>query len=128
VKFLLDTHTVLWWLDDHPRLSAKARQLITDSSNECWLSTVSVFEIASKHRLGKLLLPPTLLQGWSTTAQKENWRLLPVTLEHAAYAGTHPSLHGDPFDRLLAAQSKIEDLTLLTIDPAFASFASNTVW
>ena len=128
MKLLLDTHAVLWWLDDHPSLSAKARRLIADPANECCLSAVSIFEITTKHRLGKLPLPPTLVQGWTSTVQQEKWRLLPVTPDHAAYAGAHPSPHGDPFDRLLAAQAKIEGLTLVTADPAFASFASSTVW
>jgi PIN domain nuclease of toxin-antitoxin system len=128
VKLLLDTHAVLWWLDDHPSLSAKARRLIADPGNECWLSAVSVFEITTKHRLVKLRLPPSLLQGWSLTVKQENWRWLPVSHDHAAYAGAHSSLHGDPFDRLLAAQAKIEALTLVTVDPAFVIFDSSTVW
>lgn len=128
MKLLLDTHATLWWLDDHPRLSAAVRQAISDSSNECWLSAASVFEIETKHRIGKLRLPDALAQGWMDTLRLENWSLLPISLAHATWAGKHPSLHGDPFDRLLAAQAELEGLTLVTLDPAFATFASATLW
>ncbi|MFA6960860.1 MAG: type II toxin-antitoxin system VapC family toxin [Opitutaceae bacterium] len=128
MKLLLDTHAVLWWLDDHPRLSDKARQVIADPTNECWLSAASVFEIETKHRLGKLRLPEALANGWADTLRMENWILLPVSLAHATWAGKHPSAHGDPFDRLLAAQAKLDGLTLVTIDPAFTTFETTTLW
>ncbi|MBS0631136.1 MAG: type II toxin-antitoxin system VapC family toxin [Verrucomicrobia bacterium] len=128
MKLLLDTHAVLWWLDDHPRLSAAAREAIADPANECWLSAISVFEIETKHRLGKLSLPAALTHGWADTVRLENWSLLPVSVPHATWAGKHPSAHGDPFDRILAAQAELDGLTLVTVDPIFADFATPTLW
>jgi PIN domain nuclease of toxin-antitoxin system len=96
VKLLLDTHTVLWWLEANPRLGPRATKAISDRGNQCWLSAVSVFEIETKHRLGKLTLPVPLQLGWDSTLQAESWEILPVTLPHARQAGRWPGSHGDP--------------------------------
>jgi PIN domain nuclease of toxin-antitoxin system len=128
VKLLLDTHAVLWWLEGSPRLGRRAAQGIGDRANQCWLSAASVFEIETKHRLGKLTLPPPLQLGWEGTLAEESWDLLPITLRHARQAARWPGAHGDPFDRLLAAQAVVENLTLVTCDPAFAAFGTRTLW
>ena len=128
MKLLLDTHTVLWWLEANPRLGPRATKAISDRGNQCWLSAVSVFEIETKHRLGKLTLPVPLQLGWDSTLQAESWEILPVTLPHARQAGRWPGSHGDPIDRLLAAQAELENLTLVTCDPAFAAFGTRTLW
>lgn len=128
MNLLLDTHAVLWWLENNPRLSRKAAAAIAEIENRCWLSAATVFEIETKHRLGKLTLPPPLQPGWETTLSSERWEILPITLGHARFAARLPGSHGDPFDRLLAAQADIENLTFITCDPAFATFATRTLW
>ncbi len=128
MKLLLDTHAVLWWLEANPRLGRNAALAMGDSANLCRVSAVSVFEIETKHRLGKLTLPVPLQLGWETTLTAEAWNILPVELLHARQAGRLPGTHGDPFDRLLAAQAEIENLTLVTCDPAFAAFGTRTLW
>ncbi|MCS6245651.1 MAG: type II toxin-antitoxin system VapC family toxin [Opitutus sp.] len=128
MNLLLDTHVVLWWLDDHPRLSRAARQAIRNPANRCWLSAVTVFEVETKHRLGKLALPSGLQLGWDNTVKAERWSMLPVDHGHARQAGRYSLEHGDPFDRLLAAQAEIENAVLITWDPAFASFGIRTLW
>jgi PIN domain nuclease of toxin-antitoxin system len=128
LNLLLDTHAVLWWLEAHARLSPRGRRAISDPANRCWVSAVSVFEIETKHRLGKLALPGPLQVGWDTTFSAEKWEALSVSLPHARYAGRLPGSHGDPFDRLLAAQAEIDDLTLVTCDPAFSIFGTRTLW
>jgi len=128
VKLLLDTHAVLWWLEANSKLGRNAAHEISDPANQCWLSAVSVFEIETKHRLGKLSLPTTLQLGWDSTLAAEAWQLLPIDLRHARQAGRLPGPHRDPFDRLLAAQSEIENLILVSCDPAFAAFGTRTLW
>lgn len=128
MKLLLDTHAVLWWLEANPKLGPNAARAIRNPSNQCWISVASVFEIETKHRLGKLTLPLPLQHGWDSTLTAEAWSILPVDGRHARLAGRLSSTHRDPFDRLLAAQAEIEDFTLVTIDPAFLSFGTHTLW
>lgn len=128
MNLLLDTHAVLWWLEANPRLGRGAARAIADRSNLCRISAASVFEIETKHRLKKLGLPTPLQTGWETTLASEGWDILPIDLRHARHAARLPGSHGDPFDRLLAAQAEIEDLTLITCDPAFATFGTRTLW
>jgi PIN domain nuclease of toxin-antitoxin system len=115
VRLLLDTHILLWALADSPRLSARARELLGDPQNECWVSSASVWEIAIKVRLGKHEL------DWSLGAIEQvigeaGFRAMPVSMRHAAAVETVDSPHGDPFDRLLLAQCETETLRLLTSD------------
>ncbi len=128
MNLLLDTHTVLWWLENNPRLGRNAATAIAEIANRCWLSAATVFEIETKHRLGKLTLPGPLQPGWEATLLAEHWEILPIALPHARYAARLPGPHGDPFDRLLAAQAEIENLTLVTCDPAFTGFGTRTLW
>lgn len=128
MNLLLDTHAVLWWLEGHARLSPAATRALANPANTCWVSAASIFEIETKHRLGKLTLPPPLQTGWDTTLAAEAWKLLSISLPHARQAGRWPVAHGDPFDRLLAAQADSDRLTLVTCDPAFAAFGVRTLW
>jgi PIN domain nuclease of toxin-antitoxin system len=115
VRILLDTHVVLWALADSPRLSPKARELLSDAGNECWVSSASVWEIAIKIAIGKsqLGLPLTALEGAIDAA---GFRTLDVAMRHAAAIELVAVPHADPFDRLLLAQCEVETLRLLTAD------------
>jgi len=109
-KYLLDTHVILWWLDDDPKLSDAARQAMGDPTNTILASSVSGYEIAWKSHLGKLDVP---FQSPADFSQ----------------AGQFTSPHRDPFDRQLAAQATCEDATIITIDPTFATFPGlTTLW
>ena len=112
---LLDTHVLIWVLEDSPRLSRRARGLVADPSNECWVSAASIWEIAIKSRLGKLALASPLASIEKAVADS-GFAALDVTLGHAAGVGRVDSTHGDPFDRLLLAQCEVETLRLLTAD------------
>lgn len=128
-KFLLDTHAILWWLDDDPRLSDAARQALTHPGHQILASTVSGYEIAWKCRLGKLDVPFRSPADFAAVWKQEHWNELPLSLHHAVEAGRSSSEHRDPFDRQLAAQAICENATLITIDPAFASFPGlTTLW
>lgn len=128
-KFLLDTHVMLWWLDDSDNLSDAARQAIADPNHSILASSVSGYEIVWKAQLGKLIVPWENPSEYARIWQQERWIELPLSLNHAVEAGRSSSPHRDPFDRQLAAQAICESATLITIDPAFQTFPNlNTLW
>lgn len=112
MKFLLDTHALLWWLDNNPTLSRKAKQVISLEKNIIYVSAVSAWEIAIKKSLGKLEAPDNLEE----VIKINNFIPLPISFTHALDIGKLPNYHEDPFDRLLIAQAKYEKLTLITRD------------
>jgi PIN domain nuclease of toxin-antitoxin system len=128
MKFLLDTHAFLWRAVDSPKLSPSATQAIQDPENEVLLSAASAWELATKHRLGKLPLGAAVVARYTRTAAELRLVELPIRAEHALLAGTFESIHRDPFDRMLAAQAVIEGATLVTLDPAFGHFPVDTLW
>ena len=126
--FLLDTHTLLWWLFDEPRLSQVARGIVADPANTILVSSASAWEIATKHRLGRLPSAQVLVQDIAGWVQKAGFRALPITMEHAQRASGWPQPHCDPFDRMLAAHSAIEGAPLITDDAALRAFGLQVVW
>lgn len=112
MNLLLDTHTLIWVLEDNPALSAQARAAIIDGNNTVFVSAVSVWEISIKKTLGKLEAPDTLLE------EIEGHRFTPldITINHSDRAGKLPPIHMDPFDRMLVAQAQLDQLTLVTRD------------
>ncbi|MDP2024993.1 type II toxin-antitoxin system VapC family toxin [Sulfuriferula sp.] len=117
---LLDTHIALWWFSGNARLGSEVRDEI--SRSECWLSAVSVWEVAIKFRLGKLPVAPGLFLATATDA---GMRLLSIIPEHAVATAELTAFHTDPFDRLLIAQARQEHLSLLTADRALLAYGSN---
>jgi PIN domain nuclease of toxin-antitoxin system len=111
VRLLLDTHVVLWWWDDDKRLSAEAREAVAVAT-DVRVSAASVWERGIKRALGRLDLPADYVDH----VERAGFRPLAVTLRHAAAAGELPRHHDDPFDRMLVAQARLEDLTLVTAD------------
>ncbi|THF63997.1 type II toxin-antitoxin system VapC family toxin [Pseudothauera nasutitermitis] len=128
MNLLLDTHALLWWFTDDPRLSAGARRAIADESNTVFVSAASAWEIATKHRLGKLNEAIEAIDRFGELVAADGFEHLPVTYLHALKAGSYQVDHRDPFDRVLAAQSALDGLTLVTIDPAFKRFGTEVVW
>ena len=112
MNLLLDTHTLLWWLDDNPTLSKKARAAIADGANTVFVSAVVIWEIRIKQALGKLKIP----KNFERVLNQQPFEMLPITAEHAHAIEKIPSYHRDPFDRMLVVQAKIEGLTLVTRD------------
>jgi PIN domain nuclease of toxin-antitoxin system len=123
VRLLLDTHVLLWWLDDRPVLGEEARRLIRTADNEVFVSTISAAEIAIKSSLGKLRAPADLEQQLEQNA----FTPLPLTVHHGLTVQALPWHHRDPFDRLLIAQGRCEDLPVLTADPAFTAYEVRVV-
>ena len=128
MKVLLDTHTFLWWIADSPRLSARAREVIRDSNNELFFSAASGWEIAIKAQLGRLQLPDNLEQFIVDQLSLNTILVLPIQLRHALHVYTLPQHHRDPFDRMLVAQSQVENLPILTTDPQIAQYEVKTIW
>lgn len=112
MKLLLDTHALLWWLDDHPALSPEARQAIASPRSEVFASAVTAWEIVIKKRLGKLKMP----SGLDRELLSQRIAVLPITFEHALAIDRLPDHHEDPFDRMLVAQAMVEGMTLVTRD------------
>ena len=125
---MLDTHALLWAWTSPGRLSDNARELILNPANERWVSPVTAFEISQKYRLGKLQVEPSLVGNYSDHLRSFQAQELPLLTKHALCAGSFPSDHRDPFDRLLAAQSLLESIPLLTADPALENFGIQTLW
>ena len=111
MKLLLDTHVLLWWLADDDRLSAATRDAVNVAA-EARFSAASVWEIAIKRTLGRLEVPDDYLEA----VEASDIQLLSITGEHAEAAGALPRHHDDPFDRMLIAQARIDELTLVTAD------------
>jgi PIN domain nuclease of toxin-antitoxin system len=128
MRALLDTHALLWWLFDDPRLSEIARQIIANSENTIFVSSASAWEIATKHRIGKLPEAEEAMTRLPDLLRKARFRVLPISLEDALAAGSLPGPHRDPFDRMLIAQSQAEGLSILTNDPAFADYEADVIW
>jgi PIN domain nuclease of toxin-antitoxin system len=128
VKFLLDTHTLLWWLYDDRRLSRRVRGIVGDSVNEILVSGASAWEISTKYRLGKLPSATELVRDIDGWVRRAGFRELPVTIAHGQRAGSWPQAHRDPFDRMLAAQCAVEEIPLVSKDPEFGDFGIRLVW
>ena len=118
MRILLDTHLILWWLAKSPSLSEQARALIGDPENTVFVSAVSLWEIWLKESLGKLRLPP----DFESKLAEESFENLPLTATHARQVALLPWRHRDPFDRMLVAQARVENLILLTADDLVAAY------
>ena len=128
MRVLLDTHTFLWWITDNKQLSATSRDVIGNSQNELFLSAASGWEMAIKARIGKLELPANFEQFIAEQLQQNAITGLPIQMSHALHVYTLPVLHRDPFDRLLIAQSQLENMPILTIDPQVGQYDVEVLW
>jgi PIN domain nuclease of toxin-antitoxin system len=126
--YLLDTHVLLWWLFDDPKLSSLARQVIRSPDNTILVSAASGWEIATKYRLGKLPHAREAAHNLHALLHKARMEVVPITMEHALAAGELPGPHRDPFDRMLIAQGQIEGIPIVTSDAAFNQYPVETMW
>ena len=128
MTYLLDTGVWLWSLGEPGRISHKVRDVIADRSHDVFLSAVTSWEVAIKAASGKLHLPepPDLYVPQRMASQ--GLRPLAVSHQHALAVFTLPAHHRDPFDRLLIAQAKVEDMTLITADRRFQQYPVQLLW
>ncbi|MFC0350080.1 type II toxin-antitoxin system VapC family toxin [Undibacterium danionis] len=119
MKLLIDTHIYLWWLQDNPKLSEKARQQIQDAA-EVYVSSASIWEATIKASIGKLSVD---LDQLVAEISKSGFQELPITAAHAATVARLPEIHKDPFDRILIAQTMSEPLRFLTADAILRGYS-----
>lgn len=128
MRLLLDTHALLWWLDGDRRLSARARRAVADQTNTILVSAASAWEITTKSRLGKLPGAVDVAADVAGCVAAQGFAPLNITLLHAQRAGRLAGVHRDPFDRMLIAQAQLEDVAVVTDDPAFETFDVRRCW
>ena len=128
MKYLLDTHAFLWWITDDERLTSRARERIKNRRNQLYLSAASAWEMAIKARLGRLQVADDLEKFIPKQMALNAIHALPVQVGHALRVFALPPLHNDPFDRLLVAQSQMEDLPIITGDPQIAKYDLQVIW
>jgi PIN domain nuclease of toxin-antitoxin system len=128
VRFLLDTHAVIWWFADDVALSRKAHAAISGQDAVVFVSAASIWEIATKHRIGKLPHVVALLADLDAHLTGQRFIPLDITLRHAHAAGSLPGPHRDPFNRLLIAQALAEGLTLVSNERVFDGYGVERVW
>ena len=121
---LADTHTLLWWLSDDPRLSARARDLIAAGEVPVRYSAASIWEAEIKAASGKLVVPDNLIDALDADRFSE----LPIRARHARAASRLPPLHRDPFDRMIVAQARLEGLVVITADAKIADYGEEVLW
>ena len=128
MTLLLDTHALLWWLEDDPRLSKRARTAMRAANEQVVVSTASAWECAVKVPTGKLPQAAPVLANFRAIVQREGFALLDISLEHVLAAGALPLFHGDPFDRMLAAQALAEGVPLVSKDRELDRYGVRRVW
>ena len=128
LRLLLDTHALIWWLAGDPALSRSARDAINDEANSVAVSAASAMEVATKFRIGKLPQARILVQDFEAILANQGFSELPISIRHARRAGEMGIAHKDPFDRLLIAQSQIEEMVLVSNEALFDSFAVQRLW
>ena len=128
MRVLLDTHTLLWWLDGDRRLSHRARRIMGAAANVVLVSAASAWEIATKARIGKLPGALDVAADIPGCLASQQFESLDITVLHAQRAGRLPGEHRDPFDRMLIAQAQIEDLSIVSNDEIFDGYGVTRVW
>ena len=128
MKLLLDTHALIWFLEDDPKLSAAAREVVEESANERWVSIASGWEMAIKSQLGKLDLPRPFEVLFPSTLEALHFSILPIQPRHLHRYHALPFHHRDPFDRLLAAQALADGFTVVGNDAAFDAYGVTRIW
>lgn len=129
MRFIADTHALIWWwTENEAELSGKANALFRDGQSEIVVSAASVWEIATKHRLGKLPELDDVEHNLPRLIASNGFVSLAIDQPAALMAGSFPARHGDPFDRMLAAQAIVEGMPILSIDDKLDQFGCKRIW
>jgi PIN domain nuclease of toxin-antitoxin system len=128
MRLLLDTHAFLWWLAGHRSMSKRARSEIDTAGTDVFVSAASAWEIATKHRLGKLPEAQLVASNVLATVESQQFTPLAVSVLHGQAAGALAGDHRDPFDRMLIAQALIENLTLVSNEHTFDLYGVQRLW
>jgi len=127
MEILIDTHALVWWMVNSPRLSKRASEVFGSSNSRILVSAVVAWELAIKVNVGKIH-PRTLIAGLEDAMTQQSFAELPVSVEHAVRAGLLPLHHRDPFDRLLVAQAQALNLPILSADRALDEYDVRRTW
>jgi len=127
MRYLLDTHTFIWWVEDSDRLSKSVRTII-EENEQVYISAASTWEIIIKSQIGKIQLSEDLPTFLLNQIEINNFQILSVRVKHTLMINNLPMFHKDPFDRMLISQAIVEDLTLLTCDGLISKYDVQTVW
>ena len=122
----LDTHVLIWWMQGSRRIGPRAKAAMFEADTRLWLSAASIWEMAIKSAIGRLSLDAPLDKSVQALS-RQGIRSLPIAVGHALAAGALPPHHADPFDRMLIAQARCEDLVLVTVDPAMDAYDVRTL-
>jgi PIN domain nuclease of toxin-antitoxin system len=128
MRVLLDTHAFLWWVTDNPKLSQTVRQILVDQNNSVFLSVASSWEIIIKVRTGKLVLPESPEIYIPSRIASNQFQPLGIEMAHVLQIANLPDWHQDPFDRILIAQSQVEQLPILSTDRQIARYPVQVLW
>ena len=128
MKILLDTCALLWWWSNPESLSPRALSLVKDPHNSLYVSPASAWEIATKYRIGKLKQGGRIVDQWSARISVDGFLELPILAAQALKAGTLPGEHRDPFDRMIAAQSILEQIPVMTNDVELSNLGAQVLW
>lgn len=128
MRELLDIHTFLWWIIDNPHLSSRVRDIMSNSSNELFLSAASCWEIAVKAKIGRIKLPDKPQVFVSEQMALNMIQGLPIQISHALHVFNLPHHHRDPFDRIIIAQAQLEKLPVLTSDSLISKYKVKIIW
>jgi PIN domain nuclease of toxin-antitoxin system len=123
MRYLLDTHVLLWWLSEPEQIQIKAQKIICNRENQIFVSSASLWEIAIKKSIGRVSLPHNLLE----TIAIEGFTLLPIMPDECIGVADLPLVHADPFDRMLIMQAKLHDLVIITRDKKISEYPVTVV-
>jgi PIN domain nuclease of toxin-antitoxin system len=119
INYLIDTHVLLWWLFNDPKLDNNCRAIISNPSHNIFVSSATAWEIATKYRLGKLPEAQPIVANYLQILSQSKFVELPITSVHSLRAGSLAIAHRDPFDRMIMAQAELEKIPVITYDKAF---------
>jgi PIN domain nuclease of toxin-antitoxin system len=128
MRLLIDSHAIIWWMTDDPRLSPMARKALGSSQHERFLSLASLWELSLKVAAGRLQGIGSTMDNLRQASAKQAIEILPITYEHILRVESLPLHHADPFDRLLVAQALEEGLTILTADRTLSRHPVSILW
>jgi PIN domain nuclease of toxin-antitoxin system len=128
LNLLIDTHVLIWFAEANPKLLAHHAAVLHDKANDVYVSAVSIFEMAIKIRARRLVLPPIFMKSPMAIYNAFEFKPLPLTAVHSELAGQLAGDHNDPFDRMLAAQSIIDNLPIMTVDARIGEFGAKIIW
>jgi PIN domain nuclease of toxin-antitoxin system len=127
VNVLLDTHVLIWWIENSRRLGKRTKSIILNDRTTVWVSAATILEIGIKAGMDRLDVSPLFLDELVPELSRSSFRSLPIQFDHAFTVRALPPHHRDPFDRILVAQAQCEGLTLVTADPLLPRYPIPTL-